>query len=409
MTIRRSATWVYTLVSLFVIPFAAFSQIHSDYDCPPDDVVYVDSECGAILANYTSGITRVALASPSDFSSTQGDVWHYGSYAFGDYLNFIPLAWDGNIWKTPGATYDLPSVDAYGGHPGIDLPGLTSVRRWISTVSDNVVFEGLFYDRNTDCGDGVNVRIYINGSQVYEYLNVPDFSVWYSQTEYVQLGDTIDFVIDRKFDGGCDDTQFENNIYLEVQESQTPLPGTAISGTTQVAVNLVSALGTTISCPFEVFAAPIDGPSTCNGCPADPTYDATLSSPIMIGAGISNEHMAIGEYCDIELGLKALKRHRGDILPNGSNYKVGTGWSPVSAANLVADTGTARWNYVLSVNLGTFTFDDIDVTLAIDFDPDDGPGQTGPFLVDISQAAIDSGMVGLIFIQDSQNLGFYFW
>ncbi len=142
--------------------------------------------------------------------------------------------------------------------------------------------------------------------------------------------------------------------------------------------------------------------------PKGPSYGNTLSGPITVGSGISNENMAVTDYCDIELGIKAFRRFRGDITPSGSVYQAGTGLSPQSAANEETDPGRARWNYLYSVDLGTATFEDLQVFLEIDFDPAE-PSTVPPYVINVSDFLIGEGLGGLSSIQDSQNLGFDFW
>ncbi len=139
-------------------------------------------------------------------------------------------------------------------------------------------------------------------------------------------------------------------------------------------------------------------------------FDTILPEPIAVGSGISNEHMAVGEYCGIDAGLKAIQRFLGDIEPvDGNVYQVGTGVSPTNASNTTPDPGTARWNYVVSVNLGDYTFNDLNVYLDIDFDNSDSACGVGPYVADISQFMITNSMGGTSVYQDAQNLGFNFW
>ncbi len=147
----------------------------------------------------------------------------------------------------------------------------------------------------------------------------------------------------------------------------------------------------------------------CTSCPSAPNYNDTLPDPILIGSGISNYHMAVMEQCDLNVGIKAMNRFLGDITPTGNTYMVEVGESPVSGSDPTPDPGTARWNYLASINLGAFTFDDLLVYQKIDFDPADGTGQTGPYLANISQFMIDNGQGATSFFQASENLGFGFW
>ncbi|MFK7755859.1 MAG: hypothetical protein AB8B53_02880 [Flavobacteriales bacterium] len=148
---------------------------------------------------------------------------------------------------------------------------------------------------------------------------------------------------------------------------------------------------------------------SCTYCTSGVDYESSINTPIGIGSGISGEHMAVADDCSIEVGLKAQMRFTGDIIPSGDTYRVETGESPVSGTDPTLDPGTAKWNYLLSVNLGTLTFEDVNVFLDLDFDPADGGGQTGPFTVNVSQTVIDAGLGATSIAQDSQNLGFGFW
>ncbi len=144
------------------------------------------------------------------------------------------------------------------------------------------------------------------------------------------------------------------------------------------------------------------------------SYDTVLPDPIVIGSGISNENMAVAQTCGINGGIKAFKRFRGDVEPvdgdvPGDTYQFGPGASPESAANEEPDSGTARWNYLISVNLGQSTFNDLNVFLELDFDPSDSACQVGPFVANISQLLRDSGQGGTSFFQSSENFGFDFF
>ena len=79
----------------------------------------------------------------------------------------------------------------------------------------------------------------------------------------------------------------------------------------------------------------------------------------------------------------------------------------------------ARWNYLLSVNLGEHTFSDVEVKFGLDFDP--APG-FDPNNLEASYTVFGSFEKGLQFVstdkvdyanesifQDSQNFDFGFW
>ncbi|MCH2199606.1 MAG: hypothetical protein MK081_12575 [Flavobacteriales bacterium] len=146
---------------------------------------------------------------------------------------------------------------------------------------------------------------------------------------------------------------------------------------------------------------------SCTYCPATLTYNTTIAEPIVIGDGISNNHMAQSANCNVSASIKAVERFVGDIIPTDGLYRVQTGESPVSGIDPTPDPGTARWNYLFSVNLGSFTAEDVKIYLDLDFDPAVGAGSV--YTADVSQVLIDNGLGGSSLAQDSQNLGFGFW
>ena len=121
----------------------------------------------------------------------------------------------------------------------------------------------------------------------------------------------------------------------------------------------------------------------------------------------------------ITASLGVVERFVGNVEPQAgklSNYQVNNGYADVPEG---AEAG-ARWNYLLSVNLGEYVFEDVDVKFGLDFDPADNFdaanladsytifgsfSEAFPFVqtgtgIDYAQASI---------FQDSQNFDFGFW
>ena len=72
----------------------------------------------------------------------------------------------------------------------------------------------------------------------------------------------------------------------------------------------------------------------------------------------------------ITASLGVLERFVGNVEPqagNLTNYQVNNGYADVPEG---AEAG-ARWNYLLSVNLGEYVFEDVEVKFGLDFDPAD--------------------------------------
>ena len=108
---------------------------------------------------------------------------------------------------------------------------------------------------------------------------------------------------------------------------------------------------------------------SCTYCAATNVPDGTAPDPIVIGTGMTNEHMHVAtDTCNgLSLSLGAWERYVGSLVPESDDltrYRIETGYSEAPEGAEVA-----KWNYLLSVNLGESTFQDVDVTFGIDFDP----------------------------------------
>ncbi|MBK9453072.1 MAG: HYR domain-containing protein [Bacteroidetes bacterium] len=180
--------------------------------CPAPITMCADGFCQATVPNFITTGTTLITNSSTDFFGGQGyRNWFYGQYFANSSNNFTNLpTWTGFVWQDAQA-FSTPYLDANGGHPGVnDLKW--AVRRWISTYSGAVNIRIQFYDRNTSCGDGANIRVFKNGVEIQNYLNIPGSMVTLNVPTTVACGDRIDFAIDPKFDAGCDDTHFTAEI-----------------------------------------------------------------------------------------------------------------------------------------------------------------------------------------------------
>jgi len=160
---------------------------------------------------------------------------------------------------------------------------------------------------------------------------------------------------------------------------------------------------------------------SCTYCPMYNEPNTTAPDPITIGVGISNEHMHVSrDTCnDLSLSLGALERFVGSLVPESNeptSYRIETGYSE----SLEGSPTGSRWNYLLSVNLGSSTFQDVEVMLGVDFDPAEEIDLTQPEDAFTVYASLNEAlaMVDLSegtnyaqggFFQDSQNLAFGFW
>jgi len=105
--------------------------------------------------------------------------------------------------------------------------------------------------------------------------------------------------------------------------------------------------------------------------------NTALASPpgVYFGSGNSNSNFNVSTTGSVELGLSAITRFVGPVVPTGNEYDVPTG-----ATSVPGKTGSA-WGFVFSVNLnadgnGGLNLSDITTKLTLN---DVGLGTTGSF------------------------------
>jgi hypothetical protein len=158
---------------------------------------------------------------------------------------------------------------------------------------------------------------------------------------------------------------------------------------------------------FDPSAIVDDG--TCEIFTAELEFDATLDDPITIGTGISNEHATIANYGPVQMGLKVNERFVDDIIPVGSDYFTTTGFSRTSFFDETPVPGVAKWDLIFSVNLGDYTFEELQVIVEMDFDPTEDNTLATPYNFELSNVLQGIGLGGSSLRQQSENLGFAFW
>ena len=172
---------------------------------------------------------------------------------------------------------------------------------------------------------------------------------------------------------------------------------------------------------WDPFASNFEGSRDCTYCTPSNALDSSPSEEFAIGSGLSNDHMNVGlDACNgISASLGVLERYVGNVAPeagNLTNYQVNNGYADVPTG---AAEG-ARWNYLLSVNLGEHTFSDVEVTFGLDFDPAEGFDPNNleesytvygsfaeAFQFVSTETQVDYANESLF--QDSQNFDFGFW
>ncbi|MGB2157549.1 MAG: hypothetical protein ACPHX0_03690, partial [Flavobacteriales bacterium] len=171
----------------------------------------------------------------------------------------------------------------------------------------------------------------------------------------------------------------------------------------------------------DPLASNFNAAGACTYCDSSNELNSSPEEEFTIGSGLSNDHMNVGiDACNgITASLGVLERYVGNVEPeagNLANYQVNNGFADVPEG---VEAG-ARWNYLLSVNLGEYVFADVEVKFGLDFDPandfnaSDLEGSYTIFgsfseafpLVE-TQTGIDYGQESIF--QDSQNFDFGFW
>jgi hypothetical protein len=147
--------------------------------------------------------------------------------------------------------------------------------------------------------------------------------------------------------------------------------------------------------------------STCTYCAPVYSYNVPTPTPITVGSGIPDQNMAVATDChDFKVAMNAYERYVGPIVPSGKVYTTTIGYSPTSGSNPTPDPNNARWNFLASIDLGTYDFTQVQVYMDLDFDPAETPVW---HTVDISALAVAQGQGNSHVQQQTQNLRSVFW
>ncbi len=191
-----------------------------------DDTSWASKSLGIGYDRPLQPVTEVKQYADSvlEFSGTQGqNNWHYGywdrtadankAYAAGDFTAFSTAVWTGAAWdiNTTGAPWT--EMAAGGGHPNKGAGNEHwTVRRYVTEFSGNARFVGSFGD-GAECGDGVALRVYVEGVQVYYRATYSAAPVEFTISTPVETGDRVDFVIDPLGNDACDGHSFSVKVW----------------------------------------------------------------------------------------------------------------------------------------------------------------------------------------------------
>ena len=178
---------------------------------PVASVAEIDND---LLADSVSGYSK----------TTGANGWHYGyatlaSTASYDPAQFKPMTWgiwgaDSYRWLAPGGGYPFASGSTM--HPS----RYWAIRRWVSNIAGSVSLSGeLSRGRG---GDGVNIRIFVDGNEVYNEHLSPNQAMNYNVPGVaVEVGSKVDFTANQAGESSFDATNFTSTI---IRQGSAPAP-----------------------------------------------------------------------------------------------------------------------------------------------------------------------------------------
>ncbi len=146
--------------------------------------------------------------SSRNFNSRQGfNNWYYQEWNGIEYKNMTynpqRRQWEGSrkfCWIGPNWAH--PSVHS-------------SVRKWVSPITDAVSISGKAYDLNPKCGDGVVVKILKGNTELWNKTisngDIKGFD--FDLKVPVKKGDAIYFIVEQRNSSDCDSTYFNPTIF----------------------------------------------------------------------------------------------------------------------------------------------------------------------------------------------------
>jgi hypothetical protein len=150
--------------------------------------------------------------------------WSYGYAELGSDAPYSLSAFKEMTWGIWGGDNFRWSRD--GGYPfasGSQMhpSDAWAIRRWVSNVGGELTLSGLV--SRGDGGDGVNVRIFVDGQEIFRQEVSPTASINYNIPNVkVKVGSKIDFAVNQRDESSFDATTFTSTITRAPQTSSSP-------------------------------------------------------------------------------------------------------------------------------------------------------------------------------------------
>jgi Glycosyl hydrolase catalytic core len=158
---------------------------------------------------------QLVADSVSGYSNTAGENgWYYGYAEVGsgetyDPSKFLQMSWaiwgsDNFRWQCEGS---YPFARGSQMHPSTAW----AVRRWVSDIEGQVTLSGLL--ARGEGGDGVAVRIFVDGNEIWHRDLLPAEAIKYSVPNVaVTIGSQVDFAVTQRSESSFDATTFTSTV-----------------------------------------------------------------------------------------------------------------------------------------------------------------------------------------------------
>lgn len=182
------------------------------------DPVYVSVTGGSVTA-ITAPANGVIADSVAGYSSTQGsNGWYYGQATVSGAYNpasFTPFTWniwggDGYRWKPASAQYPFIGIETM--HPY----SAWAIRRWQSSIAGTVTLSGVISGPGSSQSDGVNVHIFVDGTEIFaELISANEVVEYVIPNVTLAVGSKVDFAVDRNGDNNYDAMELNARVTLK--------------------------------------------------------------------------------------------------------------------------------------------------------------------------------------------------
>lgn len=190
--------------------------------------------CCATSDGSDVDLVNVVADSVRGFSATQGHCgWSFGYLPEGSApFNLLPIysstpdpsVWPSPVWLASPSQPPWLMISDTGQHPNQE-PLMWSDRRWVSSKAGTITIRGRVAKSDTGVtGDGIGASIQIAGKEAWRTRLATDDAVGqdFSLDAEVEVGSTVDFIVDPLASDAHDTTAFTAVILLQRASQSVP-------------------------------------------------------------------------------------------------------------------------------------------------------------------------------------------